>query len=961
MHGGHTLHRSLIAVLSALLVVLAMPAAPVRAAYEAKVVVIVGPVGSSTAHYKADAGAIVTEARRYTSNVVRVITPNATWAKVKAAAQGANVLVYLGHGNGWPSPYPPFQTNTKNGLGLDPSSGADSTRTVYYGEEWIRSSIRLAPNAVVLLYHLCYASGNTEPGRAVGSLADSRERIDGYGAGFIGAGARAVFAEGHPAHPATNYVRQLFTTNRTMEQVFRAAPTFHDNVIGPFPSQRTPGLEYMADPDTAAPAGFYRSLIGDLALTARAVTGPTLQGTGSHPADFVVPGAAEVPAGGAGLFASAAKAADPAANPGSTLDAGTRLRVTAEAEPAPDGTRILAVSVLGGSVSGFVRASSVQPRDSAAPVAWNTDESNPMLSPNGDGVFDELVVTTRFSESLASTLTVRNAAGTAVKSIPITGDIARHAWDLRKEGGDPVADGSYTWTLKGKDTWGNGSLTRTGSFVVDSTAPVSKAVAEATAGNDGWLVSPATLTVTAADKLSGVAYTVWRVDGGSASRYGDPVTYAGNGTRTFEYRSVDKAGIREGWRSMTLRIDTKPPAISLPASGKAGDLPDTWRSAVSIAATVTDAVSGVALKNVRIDGGDPEPLGASITVKGDGDHALTVKAKDQAGNVRIVTLAFRIDTTAPVIELPPAGGDGSGGGGAGEGEMPVPTVTPNGDGATESVTLPFTVSEAGRVTAVVTDAAGAAVRTLVVPVAKGAGSVAWDGRASRGNAVPDGRYTVTFTPRDAIGNQGEPVAMQADVYASLAALTRSPVLFFPQDGDTLARKTTASFTLLSPATVTTRVYDATGALVRTGPTDAALPAGPASWAWNGKRDDGSFAPRGVYRIEVAATNGSQAATLAVSVRADAFRLTTSVAEATRGKTLVVTAISGEDLGGAPTLVIRQPGLDPWTVVMTKAGGSSWTAKITLKKGGTAGTLGLLAKALDAKGGLNSSRLSLPIR
>jgi hypothetical protein len=94
------LHRGLIAVLSTLLVLVAVPVAPVRAATEAKVVVIVGPVGSSTAHYKADANAVVTEARKYTSNVVKVYTPNATWAKVKAAAQGANVLVYLGHGNG---------------------------------------------------------------------------------------------------------------------------------------------------------------------------------------------------------------------------------------------------------------------------------------------------------------------------------------------------------------------------------------------------------------------------------------------------------------------------------------------------------------------------------------------------------------------------------------------------------------------------------------------------------------------------------------------------------------------------------------------------------------------------------------------------------------------------------------------------------------------------------------------
>ena len=212
------LRRALTAALTALLVVLAVPVAPVAAASSVKVVIVVGPVGSSTAHYKEDAAAVAAEARRYTPNVVTLSTPNATWSKVKAAAQGASVLVYLGHGNGWPSVYPPFQTLTKDGLGLDPATGANGTKTVYYGEGYIADNIRLAPNAVVILYHLCYASGNTEPGMATGTFADARLRVDNYGAGFIGAGARAVFAEGHPSHPATDYIRQLFTTSRTMDQ-----------------------------------------------------------------------------------------------------------------------------------------------------------------------------------------------------------------------------------------------------------------------------------------------------------------------------------------------------------------------------------------------------------------------------------------------------------------------------------------------------------------------------------------------------------------------------------------------------------------------------------------------------------------------------------------------------------------------------------------------------------------------
>ena len=49
--------------------------------------------------------------------------------------------------------------------------------------------IELAKNAVVLLNHLCYASGNTEPGLPEGTLDQARQRVDNFAAGFIAAGA----------------------------------------------------------------------------------------------------------------------------------------------------------------------------------------------------------------------------------------------------------------------------------------------------------------------------------------------------------------------------------------------------------------------------------------------------------------------------------------------------------------------------------------------------------------------------------------------------------------------------------------------------------------------------------------------------------------------------------------------------------------------------------------------------
>ena len=100
----------------------------------------------------------------------------------------------------------------------------------------------------MLLYRLCYASGNTEPGLSEGTTTQSKRRVDGFGAGFLDTGAGIVIADGHPSHPG-NYMKQLFTTDRTMWTMFQLAPNFHHHVKGPYSSGRTPGARYAMDPD----------------------------------------------------------------------------------------------------------------------------------------------------------------------------------------------------------------------------------------------------------------------------------------------------------------------------------------------------------------------------------------------------------------------------------------------------------------------------------------------------------------------------------------------------------------------------------------------------------------------------------------------------------------------------------------------------------------------------------------
>jgi len=221
-----------------------------------KVAIIVGPVGHLTDYYRELADEAAAAARAKTDGVVTVYSPNATWPAARAALDGASIVLYLGHGNGWPSPYrDKLYRRTQNGLGLNPVAGEDDDAHQYFGERYI-AEVELAPGAVVILSHLCYASGNPEPGGPEPTVDVARQRVDNFAAGWMAAGAVAVIAEGH-GRP-TYYMKSLLQGRGTIEDLWLAAPTFHDHVMD-FDNARTSGAQLMLDPDRKK-SGFYRSL-----------------------------------------------------------------------------------------------------------------------------------------------------------------------------------------------------------------------------------------------------------------------------------------------------------------------------------------------------------------------------------------------------------------------------------------------------------------------------------------------------------------------------------------------------------------------------------------------------------------------------------------------------------------------------------------------------------------------------
>jgi hypothetical protein len=220
--------------------------------------IVVGPVGSSTSAYRLEARRMADQLRGYGAIVRQVYSPWATWTRVKDAARGANLFIYLGQGRGNPGPYGAFDPRTMNGLGLNRTAGDGHRNVASYGEFYVRRDLDLARDAVVILNRVPYAAGGT----ATGSIAQRTAmlRADNYAAGFLAAGAAAVFAGDRSV---TTVIRDLFKSRRTMRSMFWNSPWTSTRYDEGFGSWRTPGASGIVAP--YSPGSYHQAVVGRLA------------------------------------------------------------------------------------------------------------------------------------------------------------------------------------------------------------------------------------------------------------------------------------------------------------------------------------------------------------------------------------------------------------------------------------------------------------------------------------------------------------------------------------------------------------------------------------------------------------------------------------------------------------------------------------------------------------------------
>lgn len=185
----------------ALTMPLALPSSVRATVAPLKIALIVGPMGADTPGNRSHADQIAEEATALGATVAKAYSPNATYAKVRAAVAGANIVVYFGHGNGFPNPYTSsLLADRTDGWGLNTTTthgDADSWSAgtlVYCGEKALEGKLTAtdgasqrtycaggavapAPGFVMVYIGSCYTAGGNEPQNPAATTGEARAHV----------------------------------------------------------------------------------------------------------------------------------------------------------------------------------------------------------------------------------------------------------------------------------------------------------------------------------------------------------------------------------------------------------------------------------------------------------------------------------------------------------------------------------------------------------------------------------------------------------------------------------------------------------------------------------------------------------------------------------------------------------------------------------------------------------------
>ncbi|MDB5084107.1 MAG: hypothetical protein JWN30_993 [Bacilli bacterium] len=166
-------------------------------------------------------------------------------------------------------------------------------------------------------------------------------------------------------------------------------------------------------------------------------------------------------------------------------------------------------------------------------------------------------------------------------------------------------------------------------------------------GQNGWYVSPVTVTLTATDDDPGVAATFYSLDNGLTwQTFTNPVTFTQDDSYTISYRSLDHAGNVETAKTVNLNLDMISPIIQVNSPVSDSNYLDS--ADLTPQFTVTDDLSGVDTSKTTLwldkqvfQQGTTIPL-YTLPL---GTHTLQIRSSDLAGNQQVLSVNFLTSTS----------------------------------------------------------------------------------------------------------------------------------------------------------------------------------------------------------------------------------------------------------------------------------------------------------------------------
>lgn len=584
------------------------------------------------------------------------------------------------------------------------------------------------------------------------------------------------------------------------------------------------------------------------------------------------------------------------------------------------------------------------------------------ISPNNDGIQDELVIPLRISEKRYISewsLVITDSDGTPVRTIgnkekrpeKMTFKSFFQQLFAKKEGvavpdtvmwngvmdsGEIAPDGTYYYYVTAADDNGNIGTTEKFPITVDNSEPAitieqpSEAAKIFGAGNkDSVLIrqsgSVEDLWTGTVSDVNGNAIKTWTwknaapedIAWDGKDEYGAAVP---EGVYSYHITSTDRAGnVSEPVLVTNIIYDAIPRSVNMtikgsPFSPNGDDVKDTldvlpvMTNSSGLVSWKIDAVakSGATVRSWTGTTTPPvdfifDGTGADGRILADGDYQLQFTAQFNNGQECYISRNFNVDNTAPSALV----------------RTDMNIFSPDGDGHLDTITFTQEASREKNWYGAIYDEAGKVIKSYdfgELPPA----SFTWDG-INAGGLIVDGSYVYKLTSTDMAGNSitAETAAFSLDTGTTDVLFTASDRAFSPNN-DKIKDVLTLSPQLKSKSVISyyeMRILDEEGNAVRTiSDTKKAL---PASFQWNGTDDAGDRCADGTYTAQLftRADNGSEN-----TVTTQPFVLDTAYPEVTLSSPYLIFSPNGDSRKDTLPVTIKATTENRWICQVTDENG-----------------------------------------